>query len=96
MHGVGDELELLRQRLTAVGHTDVWDVGAANVVALWTFLVIGGTQPVTFDLEVEDRTVESEPLPTQVTTLEQRQRVNARLVQYGCKGSEFSGCGYAR
>lgn len=42
-HGVSDELELLRQRLTAVGHADVWDVGAADVVALRTFLIIGGT-----------------------------------------------------
>lgn len=42
-HGVSDELELLRQRLTAVGHADVWDVGAADVVALGTFLIIGGT-----------------------------------------------------
>lgn len=41
--GVSDELELLWQRLTAVGHTDVWDVGTADVVALRTFLIIGGT-----------------------------------------------------
>lgn len=52
-HGVSDELELLRQRLTAVGHADVRDVGAADVVALGTFLIIGGTQPVTLDLEEE-------------------------------------------
>lgn len=42
-HGVSDELELLRQRLAAVGHTDVWDVGTANVVALRTLLIIGRT-----------------------------------------------------
>lgn len=52
-HGVSDELQLLRQRLTAVGHADVRDVGAADVVALGTFLIVGGTQPVALDLEVE-------------------------------------------
>lgn len=52
-HGVGDELQLLRQRLAAVGHADVRHVGAADVVALGTFLVIGGPQPVALDLEEE-------------------------------------------
>lgn len=42
-HGVSDELQLLQQRLTAVGHADVWDVGAANVVAPGTFLVVRRT-----------------------------------------------------
>lgn len=53
-HGVSDELELLQQRLTAVGHTDVRDVGAADVVALRTFFIVRGTQPVTFNLDVEE------------------------------------------
>lgn len=60
-HGVSDQLELLCQRLTAVGHADVWDVGPANVVALGTFLVIGGTQPVALDLEVEEEAVRAVP-----------------------------------
>lgn len=50
-HSVNDELKLLRQRLTAVRHANVGDVGAADVIAHRTFLVIIGAQPVAFGLE---------------------------------------------
>lgn len=50
-HSVGDELKLLRQRLAAVRHADVGDVGPADVVAHWPFLKISGAQPVAFHLE---------------------------------------------
>lgn len=53
-HGVSDELELLQQRLAAVGHTDVRDVGAADVVALGAFFIVRRPQPVTFHLDVEE------------------------------------------
>lgn len=51
-HGVSDELELLGERLAAVRHADIGDVGAADVVALRTLLRITGAQPVAFGLEV--------------------------------------------
>lgn len=50
-HGVDDELELLTERLTAVRHADVRDVGATYVVALGTFLSVVGAQPVAFCLK---------------------------------------------
>lgn len=51
-HGVSDELQLLRERLAAVCHADVGDVGAADVVADGTLLIIIRPQPVAFGLEV--------------------------------------------
>lgn len=33
-HGMSDELKLLQERLAAVRHADIGDVGTANVVAL--------------------------------------------------------------
>lgn len=50
-HGVSDELKLLRQRLAAVCHADIGDVGTADVVAHRTLLRITGAQPVAFGLE---------------------------------------------
>lgn len=51
MHSVSDELKLLWQRLTAVRHADIRDIGTADVIALRTFFKIRGAQPVAFDLE---------------------------------------------
>lgn len=53
-HGVSDEVKLLRQRLAAVRHADVRNVGAADVVALGTFLVVVRAEPVALSLKSED------------------------------------------
>lgn len=52
-HGVSDELQFLGERLAAVRHPDVGDVGAADVVADGTLQVIVGPQPVALGLEVK-------------------------------------------
>ena len=49
-HGVSDEVKLLSECLAAVRHTDIRDVGAADVVAFRTLLIITGAQPVAFGL----------------------------------------------
>lgn len=64
-HGVSDELQLLGERLAAVRHADVGDVGAADVVADGTLLVIVGPQPVAFGLPVRKTFI----------SLDQRQRL---------------------
>lgn len=53
VHGLSDELKLLRERLAAVRHADVGDVGTADVVAHGTLLRIVGAQPVAFGLEIK-------------------------------------------
>lgn len=53
-HSMSDELKLLRQCLAAVRHAYVGDIGAADVIAHRTFLIIIGAQPVAFDLEVRE------------------------------------------
>lgn len=55
-HRVSDELKLLRERLTAVCHTDIRDIGATDIIALRTLLRIIGAQPVAFGLEAEEAT----------------------------------------
>lgn len=49
-HGMSDEMKLLTECLAAVGHTDIRDVGATDVVAFRTLLGITWAQPVTFGL----------------------------------------------
>lgn len=51
-HSVSDELKLLRERLAAVRHTYIGDVGSTDVVAHRTLLRIAGAQPVAFGLEL--------------------------------------------
>ncbi|TNN85619.1 Epidermal growth factor receptor kinase substrate 8-like protein 3 [Liparis tanakae] len=51
VHSMSDELQLLGERLAAVRHADIRDVGATDVVAHRTLLRIGGAQPVAFGLE---------------------------------------------
>lgn len=55
-HGVSDELKLLRERLAAVCHADIGDVGTADVVAFGALPCITGAQPVAFGLEVGEHT----------------------------------------
>lgn len=52
-HGVGDEVKLLGERLEAVCHTDVRDVGAPDVIALRTFSIVTGAKPVALYLWFE-------------------------------------------
>lgn len=54
-HGMSDELQLLGQRLAAERHADVGDVGAADVVADGTLLVVVGPQPVAFGLQIKKK-----------------------------------------
>lgn len=65
-HGVSDELQLLGERLAAVRHADVGDVGAADVVADGTLLVVVGPQPVAFSLPVRKTFISLEPAPKTV------------------------------
>lgn len=58
-HSVSDEVKLLRERLAAVRHTDIGDVGATDVVAFRTLLGITGAQPVTLGLESVESSVEA-------------------------------------
>ncbi len=51
-HSVSDELKLFRERLAAVRHADVRDVGSTDVIAHRTLLRIAGAQPVAFGLEL--------------------------------------------
>ena len=53
---MSDELKLFRERLAAVRHTDIGDVGASDVVAFRALLGIAGAQPVTFGLESGEAT----------------------------------------
>jgi len=56
VHSLSDELKLLGERLAAVHHADIRDVGATDVVAHRTLLRIGGAQPVAFGLELREAT----------------------------------------
>ena len=47
---MSDELKLLGECLAAVCHTDIRDVGAADVIALRALLKVTGAKPVTFGL----------------------------------------------
>lgn len=53
-HSVSYEVQLLGEGLEAVRHSDVGDVGAADVVALRTLPVITGAEPVAFHLQVKE------------------------------------------
>lgn len=50
LHRLRDERQLLAQRLEAVAHADVGNVGPADVVPLRTLLQVVGTQPVALHL----------------------------------------------
>lgn len=51
LDGLCDKRQLLAQGLMAVAHSDVWHIGAADVIALGTLLGIVGSQPVAFYLQ---------------------------------------------
>lgn len=51
LDGLRDERQLLAQSLVAVPHTDVWHVGAPDVIALRTLLGVVGAQPVALYLQ---------------------------------------------
>lgn len=81
-HGVSDELQLLWERLAAVCHADVGDVGAADVVANGTLLIIIRPQPVAFGLEVRK---------SSSTSTEMKDRFNQNVWLSPAKTERFCG-----